>query len=161
MLRRRHRASRGLRWSLLGVAAVVACTVISDPTEARARRKQAERAAPPAQLEPRYADIVVDANNGAVLHATNADALRHPASLTKVMTLYLLFERLEAGKLTLDSELDVSAHAAVQAPTKLGLRSAAQLAHFALSHGIAPAPLFMRTNEDHAGRGVERQSIRS
>ena len=122
MLRRRHRASRGLRWSLLGVAAVVACTVISDPTEARARRKQAERAAPPAQLEPRYADIVVDANNGAVLHATNADALRHPASLTKVMTLYLLFERLEAGKLTLDSELDVSAHAAVQAPTKLGLR---------------------------------------
>src|SRR5207253_11244037 len=66
----------------------------SDLTEARARRKQAERAAPPAQLEPRYADIVVDANNGAVLHATNADALRHPASLTKVMTLYLLFERL-------------------------------------------------------------------
>ena len=44
---------------------------------------------------------------------------------------------------------------------KLGLRSAAQLAHFALSHGIAPAPLSMRTNEDHAGRGVERQSIRS
>src|SRR5437660_8964496 len=122
MLRRRHRAARGLRWGLLGVAAAVACIAISDPAEARARRKQAERAAPPAQLEPRYADIVVDANNGAVLHATNPDALRHPASLTKIMTLYLLFERLEAGKLTLDSELDVSAHAAVQAPTKLGLR---------------------------------------
>src|SRR5207302_7015934 len=127
MLRRRHKASRGLRWSLLGVAAVVACTVISDPTEARARRKQAERAALPAQLEPRYADIVVDANNGAVLHATNPDALRHPASLTKIMTLYLLFEQLEAGKLKLDSDLKVSAEAAEQSPTKLGLKPGSTL----------------------------------
>src|SRR5205085_2610847 len=50
------------------------------------------------------------------------DALRHPASLTKIMTLYLLFERLEAGKLSLDSEMDVSEHASEQSPTKLGLR---------------------------------------
>ena len=55
-----------------------------------------------------YADIVVDANSGNVLHATNPDALRHPASLTKIMTLYLLFEQLEAGKLKLDSQLKVS-----------------------------------------------------
>src|SRR6202035_4259250 len=72
--------------------------------------------------EPRYADIVVDGNTGAILHASNPDALRHPASLTKVMTLYLLFEQLEAGKLKLDSSLDVSEHAAIQSPTKLGLR---------------------------------------
>ena len=71
---------------------------------------------------PPYADIVVDANTGAVLHAASADEPRHPASLTKIMTLYLLFERLEAGKLRLDSQLPVSEHAAVQAPTKLGLR---------------------------------------
>src|SRR5262249_48217052 len=71
---------------------------------------------------PPYAAIVVDGNSGAVLHAASPDELRHPASLTKIMTLYLLFERLEAGKLKLDSPLDVSEHAAAQAPSKLGLR---------------------------------------
>ena len=64
---------------------------------------------------------MVDANSGSVLHATNADALRHPASLTKIMTLYLLFEQIEAGKLRLDSRLEVSEHASQQAPSKLGL----------------------------------------
>ena len=71
---------------------------------------------------PPYAAIVVDANSGALLHAANPDELRHPASLTKIMTLYLLFERLEGGKLRLDSQLEVSEHAAAQSPTKLGLR---------------------------------------
>src|SRR5215475_1604998 len=71
---------------------------------------------------PPYAAIVLDANSGNVLHAANADELRHPASLTKIMTLYLLFERLDAGKLRLDSLLPVSEHASVQAPTKLGLK---------------------------------------
>jgi D-alanyl-D-alanine carboxypeptidase len=70
---------------------------------------------------PAYAAIVVDANSGNVLHASNPDAPRHPASLTKIMTLYLLFERLDAGKLKLDTPLKVSAHAEDQAPTKLGL----------------------------------------
>jgi D-alanyl-D-alanine carboxypeptidase len=71
---------------------------------------------------PRYADMVLDANSGQVLHADKADELRHPASLTKIMTLYLLFEQLEAGKLRLDSQLPVSEHASSQAPTKLGLK---------------------------------------
>jgi D-alanyl-D-alanine carboxypeptidase len=66
---------------------------------------------------------VVDANSGNVLHASNPDALRHPASLTKIMTLYMLFERLEAGKLKLDTPLKVSAHAENQAPTKLDLEN--------------------------------------
>ncbi len=70
----------------------------------------------------RYADMVLDSNSGKVLHADKADELRHPASLTKIMTLYLLFEQLEAGKLRLDSQLPVSEHASVQAPTKLGLK---------------------------------------
>ena len=70
---------------------------------------------------PPYAAIVVDANSGSVLHAANPDALRHPASLTKIMTLYLLFEQIEAGKLRLDSRLEVSDHASQQAPSKLGL----------------------------------------
>jgi D-alanyl-D-alanine carboxypeptidase len=71
---------------------------------------------------PRYADIVLDANSGKVLHADQADELRHPASLTKVMTLYLLFEKLESGALRLDSQIPVSEHASEQAPTKLGLK---------------------------------------
>ena len=71
---------------------------------------------------PPYAAMVVDANTGRVLHAVNENAPRHPASITKVMTLYLLFEQLEKGRMTLDSEIPISAHAASMAPTKLGLR---------------------------------------
>jgi D-alanyl-D-alanine carboxypeptidase len=71
---------------------------------------------------PPYAAIVLDANSGKVLHSDKADELRHPASLTKIMTLYLLFEKLDAGKTKLDSQLPVSEHAAAQAPTKLGLK---------------------------------------
>ena len=67
------------------------------------------------------AAIVVDANSGRVLFSKGENELRHPASVTKVMTLYLLFEQLEKGKLRLDSPLMVSSHAAAQAPSKLGL----------------------------------------
>ena len=68
---------------------------------------------------PRYASIVIDTENGAVLHADNADAPRYPASLTKMMTLYLLFEAIEEGRLMMESRLPVSAHAAAQPPSKL------------------------------------------
>jgi D-alanyl-D-alanine carboxypeptidase len=81
----------------------------------------------PAAAAP-YADFVLDANSGTVLHETNADARRHPASLTKIMTLYLLFEQLEAGKLKLESQLKVSKEAAGQSPTKLGLKPGSTLA---------------------------------
>ena len=74
------------------------------------------------EYTPPYADIVLDASSGKVLHADKADELRHPASLTKIMTLYLLFEQLDSGKIRLDSQLPVSEHASVQAPTKLGLK---------------------------------------
>jgi D-alanyl-D-alanine carboxypeptidase len=68
-----------------------------------------------------FAAIVVDANTGRLLYARNENELRHPASVTKVMTLYLLFEQLEKGRLRLDSPLMISSHAAAQAPSKLGL----------------------------------------
>jgi D-alanyl-D-alanine carboxypeptidase len=71
---------------------------------------------------PPYAAIVVDANSGQVLHEANADEPRHPASVTKIMTLYLLFEQVEAGKFKLDTPLKISAQAAIQPPTKLGLK---------------------------------------
>ena len=72
---------------------------------------------------PPYAAIVIDDKSGFVLHEDNADEPRHPASLTKIMTLYLLFEQLEAGKLGLDTELPISRGAALQNPTKLGLKA--------------------------------------
>ena len=72
---------------------------------------------------PPYAAIVVDDNSGQVLHEENADLPRHPASLTKIMTLYLLFEQVEAGKFKLDTPLSISAFAAGQNPTKLNLKA--------------------------------------
>ena len=73
-----------------------------------------------AQNVPRaFAGIAVDAKTGQVLYQDNANDLRYPASLTKVMTLYILFQELEAGRLKLDSKLSVSAHAAAAVPTKL------------------------------------------
>jgi len=108
----------GLRFGLCTLAVVVALTALgADPADARGRRKR-HKVVP---YSPPYAALVVDANSGSVLHAANPDALRHPASLTKIMTLYLLFEQIEAGKLRLDSRLEVSAHASQQAPSKLGL----------------------------------------
>jgi D-alanyl-D-alanine carboxypeptidase len=70
----------------------------------------------------KYAGIVVDANTGNVLYSENADRLQYPASLTKMMTLYLTFEALEQGRIRLDSPVPFSAHASGQAPTKLGVR---------------------------------------
>lgn len=67
--------------------------------------------------------IVVDYSNGAVLSASGADSVAYPASLTKMMTLYLTFEALRAGRLSLATRLPVSAEAARQPPSKLGLRS--------------------------------------
>ncbi len=133
MGRFRSEALYGLRWGVVGLGAVAAGLIFpSDSAHARHHyrvhvyfirhaagihsRARTESYSPP------FASIVVDGNTGRVLHETNADALRHPASLTKIMTLYLLFERLDAGKIRLDSPLKVSEHAAEQAPTKLGLK---------------------------------------
>lgn len=115
----------GLRCGIVAfVSAITVLAISSDPADARSRKRaHAQRAVISATAEPRYADIVVDANSGDVLHAVNADSQRHPASLTKIMTLYLLFERMEAGKLKLDTPLEVSANATEQAPSKLGLRA--------------------------------------
>jgi D-alanyl-D-alanine carboxypeptidase len=123
----------GLRYCLLASAAIAAAlTITSDVADARRHHRSHAHHANAgrshhrhARLEdysPPFASIVVDGNSGGVLQAANPDTLRHPASLTKVMTLYLLFERLESGRLKLDSPLKVSEHAAEQAPTKLELK---------------------------------------
>jgi D-alanyl-D-alanine carboxypeptidase len=69
----------------------------------------------------KYAAIIVDADTGKVLHEANADTRNHPASLTKMMTLYMVFEAIESGRTTMDSKFKVSKRAASMAPSKLGL----------------------------------------
>src|SRR5207245_8896188 len=115
-----------VRPSVLGLVAVPAgVSFTTDAADARrSRHRHHARHHQEAQesYSPAFSSIIVDGNSGATLSANNPDASRHPASLTKIMTLYLLFERLDAGKMTLGTEMEVSAHASEQAPTKLGLR---------------------------------------
>src|SRR5215471_13297460 len=121
------RISRSHWLALAGLVATLAIAAAScDPAQARVKSKR-DHARPRAihgpNYHPPYADIVVDDKSGLVLHEVNPDEPRHPASLTKIMTLYLLFEQLEAGKLGLDTELPISMQAALQNPTKLGLKA--------------------------------------
>lgn len=90
MLRGGTFGNRSLRWGALSLSAAVAMAAFCDNADARRRHK----AQPAESYQPSYSSIVVDINSGEVMQATNADAPRHPASLTKIMTLYLLFERL-------------------------------------------------------------------
>lgn len=71
--------------------------------------------------------IMIDAASGKVLSSSDADSLRYPASLTKVMTLYITFDALEKGILKLNDKLPVSRHAANRAPSKLGLRAGSKI----------------------------------
>lgn len=103
-----------------GVAALgLLATILSSmaPSEAEAQRRRYGGHA------PAYAALVMDANTGRVLHAENADAHRFPASITKVMTLYMLFEQIEAGRFNLQSPLRVSEEAASQPPSKINVRA--------------------------------------
>jgi D-alanyl-D-alanine carboxypeptidase len=77
--------------------------------------------ATPARAAPPYAEFLLDPASGAVLHAVNADVTTQPASLTKMMTLFLAFDALDKGDLTLDQLVPVSRRAQNMAPSKLGL----------------------------------------
>jgi D-alanyl-D-alanine carboxypeptidase len=70
---------------------------------------------------PAFSALVVDVNSGRTLYSADENGLRHPASITKVMTLYLLFEKLDSGAMTLRTPIPISQHAAGQEPSKLGL----------------------------------------
>ncbi|OCP17197.1 SPOR domain-containing protein [Ensifer sp. LC163] len=79
--------------------------------------------AAPALANPKYSGIVVDAKTGKVLYGEDADELRYPASLTKMMTLYLAFEALEAGRITKSTPVPFSKNASSEPPSKLGVRA--------------------------------------
>lgn len=97
---------------------VLIATVLSPMADARVKAKSSAQS-----KRPDYTSIVVDAETGKVVSEQNADSPNYPASLTKMMTLYLLFEALDKGRVKLDMPLSVSAYAAGQEPTKLGLQA--------------------------------------
>jgi D-alanyl-D-alanine carboxypeptidase len=75
-----------------------------------------------------FAAVVIDARSGETLYEKNADARLHPASLTKMMTLYITFEEIRAGRLSLDTKITISKHAASQPPSSLGLKPGQKIA---------------------------------
>lgn len=74
-----------------------------------------------------YAAVVMDARTGQIIHARNADTKLHPASLTKMMTLYIVFDEIRRGRLSLDQRVTISRKAAAEPPSKLGLRPGQQI----------------------------------
>lgn len=95
----------------------------------------------PALAQPipqsKFSALMIDAATGAVLHDEMADEVRYPASLTKIMALYIAFEELEAGTLSLNDRITVSARAAAQPPSKLGLRPGESLSVDEALHALA------------------------
>ncbi len=123
----RSRLSGSIALIVLFLASLILAG-LTAPAEAAKRKakKPAKRATvsmPRSPTDPlKDAALVIDGATGKVLYARNETAERRPASLTKMMTLYLLFDALKAGKLTMETPLPVSQRASIQKPTKLGLR---------------------------------------
>jgi D-alanyl-D-alanine carboxypeptidase len=103
-------------FAALSVALATAFTTAASPALAQSPFQVLASAS-----QSKYAAIVVDAKTGEVLYSRRADDARYPASITKVMTLYLTFEALSAGKMDLDDRVLFSPRAAAQSPTKLGV----------------------------------------
>jgi D-alanyl-D-alanine carboxypeptidase len=103
----------------LGLAAATALSTVATPAAAQISYFQDLIAA----SQTKYAAVVVDAKSGEILYAKHADSPRYPASITKIMTLYLTFEALASGKLHPDDRVVFSPHAVAQAPSKLGVRA--------------------------------------
>lgn len=142
MFKRNVRSHAAANVALSGLIAALVVAGMANPAEARHRhhhahhaqalrhhghsgvhaRVAARRHRDGAVAGSATAAIVVDGATGHMIYGLNENAPRHPASITKVMTLYLLFEQLEKGRYSLDDQIPISAHAAAQSPSKLGLR---------------------------------------
>jgi D-alanyl-D-alanine carboxypeptidase len=118
----RPRARSGaIAWKALWTA-ILAGVAVTPSAEASIHRHHWQPATVNWTAPEKDAALVIDGGSGKILYSRNADALRHPASLTKMMTLYLLFDQLRSGQMTLATPIPVSEHAAIQAPTKLHVR---------------------------------------
>ena len=123
-------AGRGVFSVTLALACCLAALLASGPAFARHHGASAHRSRGPVNwanvslTDPnKDAALIMDGVSGRVLYARNAHALRHPASLTKMMTLYLLFESIKRGQTSMQTMMPVSEHAAIQHPTKLYLHA--------------------------------------
>lgn len=107
----------------------------------------------------KYASLVIDAKTGEVLHEINADTRNYPASLTKMMTLYILFEALEEGRLRMDDRIMMTKHAARQPPSKLGIKVGSTLSVEDAIRALAikSANDVASAVSQHLGGGSERQ----
>ncbi len=119
--------NRGLFYKCLICISIFAlCFHASTAEAAHGKKKKSHKPARVAtainQQNPKYASIVIDAETGTILHQDNADALRHPASLTKMMTLLLVFDALDSGRLQPAQRIRISQRAATMPPSKLGLQ---------------------------------------
>ena len=120
--------SRLIRSIVVGLALCVATVTAAEAGKrqvrhvARAKMHRVVSGGDDVATSSRYAAIVIDDKTGKTLYAKNAEALRHPASLTKMMTLYILFEEMQKRKVSLMTRFTVSPKASAQAPSKLGLR---------------------------------------
>ncbi len=114
--------SRGMRFFAFLFLLLATLSLGFAHAEAAEKKKSKSKSttSKAAQTKP-YAAIVVDAQTGEVLMARQADSIRHPASLTKIMTLYMLFEAIEDGRLRMNDTITISSHAASMSPSKLGL----------------------------------------
>ncbi|HEY2032846.1 MAG TPA: D-alanyl-D-alanine carboxypeptidase [Rhizomicrobium sp.] len=124
------RAGRGIFTAALALACCLAALFASAPAFARHHAAAAHRSRAPVNwanvslTDPnKDAALIMDGVSGRVLYARNAHALRHPASLTKMMTLYMLFESIKRGQTSMATMMPVSEHAAIQHPTKLYLHT--------------------------------------
>jgi D-alanyl-D-alanine carboxypeptidase len=117
----------------VALSLVLATVFAADFSAAGAAQAQA----PFFTMAPRYASIVVDASDGEVLYQRNADSPRYPASISKIMTLYLTFEALASGRIKPNDLIVVSQHAASMAPSKLGLKPGATITVDDAMHAIA------------------------
>lgn len=123
---------RGQLWKyfLTVLMLLVVASITADTADAARKRKKAKRNHRPAVVLPyveKFAAIVIEANTGRVLYERMSNETRYPASLTKMMTLYLLFEQVQKGNLTLSTPMTTSSYAASQDPTKLGLDPGEQI----------------------------------
>src|SRR5258708_225633 len=128
MLRTTFGSSRVLRVCVFGLV-TVSTAVLFTSANAEARHTRHRHYAHSRHHEearesysPHSSSIILHGHSLPTLSPTDPAACRHPASMTKLLTLYLLFERLAAGQMKLHTEMEVSEHASEQAPTKLGLR---------------------------------------
>lgn len=115
-----------MRSMLVALALLAIAPALGEGAHAQ-NAKQTKQAKKKTPAPAKQAAIVIDANSGKVLHADQADEPRFPASLTKMMTLYMVFEEIERGRLTFDSKIRFSARACGMAPSKLGLEPGEQI----------------------------------